>query len=276
VDRNEYQAIYRSFQPIYTQELTETISFFNPEAISQHLAPNNKVAIGVVCVNDAYDYLKEAWWLLHNAFCFHAYIKDLQENKCFFIPRIYTDDTCLRLYSSAEHLASTIVAILEIDRKRLPSGRQKALAMRLGDYFLTEHPDHKLSVSTRKLISSKQWKTVMKWRNNWAHNKRIIPTESPEYKRHNLWTKKDKTIFEMFIGPKRQTASDYDLAAILQTTLTALNTYIVCFHEIITFLKEFICDEIFKGRLSYTWRTTGKNNHVASFKYQGMEVPWDP
>jgi hypothetical protein len=268
VDVDKYQSIYRSFHPIYTQALTAIISFFNPEPITQHLAPDNRVTIGVVCVNDAYDYLKEAWWLLHNAFCFHAYIENCRENEYIFIPRIYTDDTCLRLYSSAEHLASAIVAILGIDRKNFKSDKQKALAVRLGKYFLAEHPNHKLSAPIKKLISSEQWKTVILWRNNWVHNKRIISTERPEYKRHNLWTRKDKTTFEISMGPKRQTASDYHLAEILQTILTALNTYIVCFHEIIAFLKEFICDEIFKGRLLYTLKKTGKNDQIPSFKYR--------
>jgi hypothetical protein len=267
VDRNEHQSIYKNFQPIYTQAMTETISFFNPEPITQHLAPDNKVSIGIVCVNDAFDYLKEAWWLLYNASCLLAYIKNSQKNDSIFIPRIYADDTCLRLYSSAEHLASGIVNILGIDRKKLKGDKQTALAVRLGNYFQAELPDHRLSVSIRKLISSEQWKTVVTWRNNWVHNKRIIPTESPEYKRQNLWTIKDKNSFEMSIGPRRQTAADHPLTEIMQTTLAALNTYIFCFYEIITFLKEFICNEVFKGRLLFTLKKTGKND-TSSFKYR--------
>jgi len=140
--------------------------------------------------------------------------KTIRQNPCWVVD---ADDTCLRLYSSAEHLASAIVDILGIDRKKLTGDKQKALAVRLGNYFLAERPDHKLSVSIRKLISSQQWDTVMTWRNNWAHNKRIIPTESPEYKRHNLWTIKDKSTSEISMGPRQQTALDYHLAEILQT-----------------------------------------------------------
>lgn len=273
MDRDKYQSIHSGFQPIYTGAMTETISFFNPEPITQHLSPDNKVTVGVVCVNDAYDYLKEAWWLLHNAFCFLAYIKNSHKNECIFIPRIYADDTCLRLYSSAEHLASAIVNILGIDRKKLKTDKQKALSVRLGNYFLAEFPDHNLSVSIKKLISSQQWNTVMMWRNNWVHNKRIIPIETPEYKRHNLWTIKDKTTFEMSMGPRRQTTADHHLEEILQTTLAALNTYIVCLYEIITYLKEFICDEVFKGRLLFTLKKAGKHAQVASFKYRLLPEP---
>lgn len=263
MDKDIYEAIYKNFQPIYTGAMTETISFFNPEPITQHLPPDNKVTVGVVCVNDAYDYLKEAWWLLHNAFCFLAYIKNSQKNEIIFIPRIYGDDTCLRLYSSAEHLASAIVKILGIDSQKIKSDETKSLASRVGNYFLHELSEHKLSGPIKKLMGTKEWQTVIRWRNDWVHNKRVIPSESAEYKRHNLWKKTDETTSEMSMGPKRQIESDYQLEEILKTTLTALNTYIVCFNEITIFLKEFILNDIFEDRLIFHLE-----NQVAHFKYK--------
>jgi hypothetical protein len=274
LDKDEYETIYKSFVPIYTEALSEIISSFNPEPITQQLGPKNKIAVGVICVNDAYDFLKEAWWLLHEAFCYFQHINRIKKNELFFIPRIYADDTCLRLYSSSEHLASAIVNILEIDLLR--SEGIKSLACRVGNYFLQELPQHELSSSIKKLVTTKEWQDIIRWRNDWVHNKRVIPTESPEYKRHNLWKQTNASTFELFVGPKRQTESDQDFENILKTTRTALNVYVACFSEMAAFLKDYICNDIFKGHLTYSMKKDGESLQIPSFKYRLGIKPFEP
>lgn len=274
LDKDEYETICKSIAPIYTATTTELISFFNPEAIAPYLSPNCKVPIGAICMDDSFEYLKEALWVLRESFCWFSYVKQFKKDEFFYIPRIFADDACLRLYSSSEHLASAIVDILEVD---FPSSKEiKSLARRVGNYFLRELPQHELSASIRKLITTTEWKDVIKWRNDWVHNKRVIPSERPEYKRHYLWKQTAATTFELAIGPKRQTETDHDFEVILKTTRTALNMYVTCFTEIATFLKDYICNDIFKGHLIYSFKKDNEGRQIPSFTYRLDIKPFEP
>ena len=94
------------------------------------------------------------------------------------------------------------------------------------------------------------------------HNKRIIASENQEYKRHNFWKQKDRGTFEMYLGPKKQTEADHEFEFILKTTRKALNNYVACFADVTAFLKNYICCDIFKGRLIFTVDKTDKTNQV--------------
>lgn len=245
--KDEHEAIVHSFKSL--GKIGEIIDFFDPEDRAKWFGPRSKVPQGFVCIHDAYAYLSEARWILFNAFCYFKYINNAGTGKDseFFVPRIYFDDTCLRLYSSAAHLSYAIEKILEIKRnntkdkktsKRRERETDNSRLLKINPYVKEHPPGNSLSAAIEYLEASQDWLTVMKWRNDWVHNKRVIPAENPKYKRHNLWKKMKQGPYQFASTVEDKTESDQKFADMLQIALSALNSYIVCFSEVITFLKE--------------------------------------
>jgi len=78
--KDEYEATEHSFRSL--DEIRRTIKFFNPETIGILFGPRSKVPHGFVCIHDAYAYLREAKWLLLNAFCYFMYLYNAGKARC--------------------------------------------------------------------------------------------------------------------------------------------------------------------------------------------------
>ncbi len=176
--------------------LVETVLALTPDLISIGFSPSSLVPIASVCLRDATDVLSDVKYALFEAYAHKRWYEkhEPKDNDWVGIhfARFYTDDACLRLYSTGEHLASAIINMYELpktDFKKSRSHRGASRLSRVGSYLSARRPAEKLTTALQALLNSKEWQSTVDYRNNWVHTQpALISGVGIVYKRRNRWT----------------------------------------------------------------------------------------
>lgn len=141
-----------------------------------------------------------------------------------FFARYYADDTALRLYSAAEHLARAVVFVMNINDESIKNKRAGSRFGTVWKILSESEPSHPISQSIDKLYSADDWKRTINYRNSWVHNQPpIIEGLGTMFERKRRWQKTSKNT--SFLGIGSGDAPQYsikDLHSILQSALACL------------------------------------------------------
>src|SRR5215213_169591 len=102
-------------------DLRKATLFFQPDFISRQFPPGSDIPIAAVCLQDATLTLKEVRYALFESIAHIVWYREKQEppdeNAAVFFGKFYADDAALRLYAAGEHLASSLVNMLQIKKE---------------------------------------------------------------------------------------------------------------------------------------------------------------
>ncbi len=187
--------------------LCRRIIGFMPNAVALFYGPESDMPIAIVCLQDSAEYLQEARYALHA--CMASIIWHREERTPpnevagIFEGRFYADDTALRLYSAAEHLASFIQEFLSISDDDLEPYRKARIskASILGHFLLKEMPNHQITHSVQELLENESWRFTTSYRNKWVHDQRPrLKGMEIVFDRRDRWLKADTTKHMLFGG----------------------------------------------------------------------------
>jgi hypothetical protein len=175
-------------------ELQRTIQCLMPDFISSQYDPDSEIPVAAVCLNDSVETIFEIWHALHEYFSYRIEcLENLEppdEVSFAFYGRIYLDDTAMRLYSAAEHLANAVVCMLEISDAQLKNyeNGRVSLQSKVGNFLVKEMATHSLTLCLSSLAKSSEWQKAIIYRNKVVHEQ--PPTISDSgivYKRRKRW-----------------------------------------------------------------------------------------
>ncbi|HGY54948.1 MAG TPA: hypothetical protein ENK44_04555 [Caldithrix abyssi] len=200
-------------------KIYDTIISFNPDIISIALRTESTVPIASICLHDCLDTLEESKYALSWAYYYKIMYEKTNENfermKIISHIKYFSDDVALRTYSSAEHLANSIVSMYQISKEKIKPYSKKgiSLAIKVGKYLIDQNPNLPITKAIKELINSNDWCETIRYRNEWVHNQPLrINDQGFIYKRKSRWIKiKDgeKNIKLLHFGGN----DEYDLTA---------------------------------------------------------------
>jgi hypothetical protein len=190
IDKETYKLASQQLPSINL--LRQRIGFLAPDLISIKFKPDSKFPIGTVCFQDASKTLCEARYALLEAMAHKVWylekVNPRDEDNATFFARFYSDDAALRLYSAAEHLAKAVVFILDVDNKKLKQTRTGSRFTSVRKILIKTHPNHIITKRLDELYHSKEWKTTIKYRNDWVHSQPpIVDGTGMVFERKNRW-----------------------------------------------------------------------------------------
>lgn len=226
IDKETYQLATQRLPNI--DLLKRKIVFLNADLISLKFKSDNNFPIASVCFQDANRILSEAWYALLESFAHKIWFfeKSIPPDEItgVFFARYYADDTALRLYSAAEHLAKAIVYIFNIDDESIKKNRAGS---RFGTVrkFLTENESsHLISQTIDKLYLSDNWKKAITYRDSWVHNQPpIIDGLGTVFQRKHRWQKTEDNTSTLGISAGDE--SQYSIDNLLDMIQPALVDY---------------------------------------------------
>jgi len=162
--------------------------------IDQLGGPKSTLPIARVCLEDALSSACQAEYALEQAYAhiiwFQKECSDApNESYAHHYGRFYVDDAILRLFSSAEHVATFIKSLRNISNANLnrKNNGTGALAGDVGKYLAKQMPNDPITRIINCLHSS-EWELLRKYRNDWVHNKpQILDNLGLDYRRKNRW-----------------------------------------------------------------------------------------
>jgi hypothetical protein len=172
----------------------QRVRILNPNTISIKFVHESRVPIAAVCLNDTLSAVGEATYALRESYAHYVWYR-AKSNKpieytSIYFARYYSDDVALRLYTASEHLANSLVAMLPITKKNLKryKKKQRSQASVVGRYLMKQRPFHPLTTLFSKLHSTKEWREVIEYRNEWVHNQPpLIAGLGIQYSRKPRW-----------------------------------------------------------------------------------------
>lgn len=156
--------------------------------------PKSNLPIAKVCLKDALSFACQAEYALEQAYAhviwFQKECPDApKDSDAHHYGRFYVDDAILRLFSAAEHVASFIMAFLNIsnDDLKRKDDETGALAVVVGKYLAKQMPNNPIA-QIINCLHSDEWELLRKYRNDWVHNKpQILDSPGLDYRRKNRW-----------------------------------------------------------------------------------------
>jgi hypothetical protein len=150
--------------------------------------------ISPVCLTDAIITMKEANYAyreaLANKLWFAEKAPKQDMKKALAMQRYYLIDVSIRLYSAAEHLANSLIFMLEIEDKDLEPYKNKYTSQQriLGKFLKKERNDFIGTKEILKLACNRDWFKTIKLRNEYTHAQPpTIEGLGTIYKRRNRW-----------------------------------------------------------------------------------------
>jgi hypothetical protein len=179
------------------KQMEVTVGTLSPDIVSIKFPHTSTVPIASVCLNDAINTLTEARYALHEVYAHRIYYLEKTEKPnemaAIYFARFYADDIALRLYTAAEHLASAIIAMLELNLQEIANIKKAnpsriSLASAVGTFLLEQKPDHPISIAISDLIKTDEWEKTHDYRNKWVHEQPpLIKGLGIVWKRQILW-----------------------------------------------------------------------------------------
>lgn len=166
-----------------------------PEWVDAKAGPQSRLSVALICLHDAARVACEVDYALSQAYTYVAWYRHEHpqaplESDARFYGKFYADDSALRLYAAAEHVAEFIKALLRIDRAKLKPYKQKydSCASAVGNYMVAEMPNHDITSIIKRLLDEGSWGETTAYRNLWVHEQPPL-VEGPgiAYKRQSRW-----------------------------------------------------------------------------------------
>jgi len=159
------------------RKLQKIVVQIAPDIISMKFNHKSTIPIAAVCLKDTIKILSEARYALREIHINKIYhlekVKEPNELASVYFSKFYADDIALRLYAAAEHLACSIMYMLEIKMNEIKNEKRKNTKISnssvLGKYLLKTMPTHTISKAISKLINSEDWTKTLEYRNKWVH-----------------------------------------------------------------------------------------------------------
>lgn len=148
--------------------------------------PDSTIPIAGVSFIDCYHTLAATRYALSQYLVQGAYHREVEANEgaAVWLERYYLDDTALRLYSAAEHLADGITKMFEISRL---DGPVSAWA-KLKKYLVREHPTDSVTQQMIAVSATDEWKFAIEYRGKWVHNQPpTVKGLGMVYRRRQRW-----------------------------------------------------------------------------------------
>lgn len=190
IDKETYQRATHDLPNI--DALKRQIAFLSPEFISVKFKSDSNFPVAAVCFQDASRTLSESRYALLEAMAHKIWylekVTPKDEDNAVFFTRFYSDDAALRLYSAAEHLAKAVVFIFDIHDSKLKQTRTGSRFTSVRKFLREAHPDHIITKNLDELYRSREWKTTIKYRDDWVHNQPpIIAGTGMVFERKSRW-----------------------------------------------------------------------------------------
>lgn len=197
-----------------------------------------------VCLEDALSVACQAEYALEQAYAHIIWFQKEcpgapNDSYAHHYGRFYVDDAILRLFSAAEHVANFVVTLLNISNSNLKRKEDDtgALAVIVGKYLAKRMPNHPITHIINCLYSD-EWKLILKYRNDWVHNKpQILDSPGLDYKRKNRW---NTIAGAKMISLSGRQAPDQTLDILLEKTSRASSD----FSEALSKLTEIFFQEL--------------------------------
>ena len=177
-------------------KLNKLVMPLPPDFISLKFGYTSTVPIAAVCLQDTVNTLFEAKYALHEVYAHRIYYLEKttkpNEMAAIYFSKFYSDDIALRLYAATEHLASAIIAMLEINREEIikirKADRKISSASAIGSFLLKQMSGHSITKAISDLIKCDEWKKIMDYRNKWVHEQPpLMEGMGIVWKRKILW-----------------------------------------------------------------------------------------
>lgn len=160
-----------------------------------------------VCLRDAADVLMQIRHALTELLSFQIWYlerkKPPNKGTAEYLAKFYADDIALRLYTVVEHLGNSINLMLEVDKRALKQSYNKSeIGKNTLAYLLDQHSGSKITAIWSKLLSSREWNAVRKYRNNWVHSKPpIVKTQGDQFNRDKRWQEIGSGVWDLVLKP---------------------------------------------------------------------------
>ncbi len=175
-------------------DLRRTVFCLYPDIISVKCAPSSTIPCAAACLQDTLNTLAEARYALYEAIAHKVWYHDVceprNEEAAIFFSRFYADDIALRLYSASEHLAESIVNMLEITQQDLAPYEKKRVSRQsiVGHFLRKERSGHPVTMAVLQLATSSEWQQASHYRDEWVHSQPpLIEGLGIVYKRGQRW-----------------------------------------------------------------------------------------
>jgi len=242
---DEYETIVDSVGK--PDELEEIIIFFMPGEYGFLFNSENSFDKGVIAINDAHNFLNDAYWYLIHALCFIKYLKDANEK--VVISRKYLEPSYLAIYSSLECLATAIEILLAIDINKYKYKKAGiSLFSKVGYVLRKDFQDLEITKVSRQLFDNENIRKIVDFRHRWIHNQRIqLKDEAmPIIREHPFWKKGDN--FHQYLIGLERGSHHYDIGEYSNIIRLAFNVYFEYFKAVLLFFKDYVCN---KGRINF-------------------------
>lgn len=193
---------------IINQKTAEWFHITPPEWIDSATGPNSSISISFICLSDALNVALSVDYALFQAHVNLTYFREEhpdapKEKQAVDYCHFYIDDAALRIYAAGEHIANSIVNLLNISKENLKLSNHASLATAVGHYLIKDRPKSQVTPIVEELGKSGAWIDTINYRNEWVHNQpRLIEHPGPgvNYKRRSRWRQWGKDSWMMGLG----------------------------------------------------------------------------
>jgi len=248
IDKETYEQANQELPDI--DRLTDHIAHLTPDFISMNFKPESFFPVAGACFQDASRTLTESRYALRESLAHKIWYREKtnppNELAAVFFSRFYADDTALRLYSAAEHLAKAAVYIFDIPDSKIKSNRTGSRFITVRKILTQEEPTHTITIAIDQLYNSEDWQETIGYRNAWVHQQPpLVKGLGKVFKRERRWTKSE-TDRSYKLGVGGGDEAKYSIDDLLKFILPALNQ----FADTLTQVTEFYISELGKKGFS--------------------------
>lgn len=151
-------------------DIADRVHTMLPDSLSMgyYKSHDSPIPIAGVSFIDCYHTLAATRYALSQYLVQGAYHREVEANEsaAVWLERYYLDDTALRLYSAAEHLADGITKMLEISQL----GGPVSTWAKLKKHLVKEHPADSVTQQMVAVSATDEWKLAIGYRGKWVHN----------------------------------------------------------------------------------------------------------
>ncbi len=211
--------------------------------------PRCNIPIAAVCLRDTLSVLLQVRIGLNESFQHKVWYREIcdppNEQLAVIFMQFYLDGMVSRLYAASEHIANSIIFILNITDDQLNEYRKGRSSQQsiVGHYLTKELPEHTITKSVLTLATNHDWKRTMNYRNNIIHDQ--PPTVSglgTVYKRKNRWfhSENDKAL-KLELGGGDE--PDYTIDDLLSFVHPAIFRLVDLFRDIVGFYISLLAEQ---------------------------------
>ncbi len=161
--------------PAFDTWVEEAISFL-PDFLSAAFPYDSQIPMASVALADCAHTLYAVRYALHEYLANGIYFREVanppNESLAVIQEVYYLNDTALRLYSAAEHLAAAVAMMLDVTDADLTSFKRRGLSRwaRVSAFLSDNQSSLAITGAFAKLSGDEDWKLTIRYRGAWVHN----------------------------------------------------------------------------------------------------------